>query len=219
MSKIEAVLFDMDGVIFDTERVYLEHWIKIFKKYGYEMKKEVYVSVMGRGRENVMKTFLEIYGESLPIVQMYKEKDELLVQAIEDGQVPMKPGAKEILNLLKENNIKIGLATSAKRDRMMMQLKMGKIENEFDAIVCGDDITNSKPDPEIFLKAAEKLSVHPEYCVVVEDSSSGIKAAYSAEMMALHVEDLKKADEEILKHCHKNFKNLFEIGEYLIQLT
>jgi len=215
MSKIEAVLFDMDGVIFDTERVYLEHWIKIFKKYGYEMKKEVYVSVMGRGRENVMKTFLEIYGESLPIVQMYKEKDELLVQAIEDGQVPMKPGAKEILNLLKENNLKIGLATSAKRDRMMMQLKMGKIENEFDAIVCGDDITNSKPDPEIFLKAAQKLSVNPENCVVVEDSPSGIKAAYNAEMIGLHVEDLKKSDKEILKYCYKSFKNLLEIKEYI----
>jgi HAD superfamily hydrolase (TIGR01509 family) len=150
---------------------------------------------------------------------MYKEKDELLVQAIEDGQVPMKPGAKEILNLLKGNNLKIGLATSAKRDRMIMQLKMGKIENEFDAIVCGDDITNSKPDPEIFLKAAEKLCVNSQYCAVVEDSPSGIKAAYNAEMLALHVQDLKEADEEILKHCHKNFKNLFEIGEYLIQLT
>jgi len=218
MSKIEAVIFDMDGVIFDTERVYLEHWIKVFEKYGYEMKKEIYVSVMGRGRGNVMKTFLEIYGESLPIVQMYKEKDELLIQAIEDGQVPMKPGAKEILNLLKENNLKIGLATSAKRDRMIMQLKMGKIENEFDAIVCGEDITNSKPDPEIFLKAAKKLSVYPENCVGVEDSPSGIKAVYSAEMLALHVEDLKEADEEILKHCHKNFKNLFEIGEYIMQL-
>jgi len=219
MNKIEAVLFDMDGVIFDTEKVYLEHWIKIFKKYGYEMKKEVYVSVMGRGRENVMKTFLEIYGENLPIVQMYKEKDELLVQAIEEGKVPMKPGAKEILNSIKENNFKIALATSAKRDRMMMQLKMGKIENEFDAIVCGDDITNSKPDPEIFLKAAQKLSVNPENCVVVEDSPSGIKAAYSAKMIGLHVEDLKKADEEILKHCYKSFKDLFEIKECLIQLT
>ena len=219
MNKIEAVLFDMDGVIFDTERVYLEHWIKIFKKYGYEMKKEVYVSVMGRGRENVMKTFLEIYGENLPIEEMYKEKDKLLVQAIEDGQVPMKPGALEILNCLKENNFKIALATSAKRNRMMMQLKMGKIENEFDAIVCGDDITNSKPNPEIFLKAAQKLSVNPENCVVVEDSPSGIKAAYSAEMMGLHVEDLKEADEEMLKHCHKSFKNLFEIRDYLIELT
>ncbi|BCZ44798.1 hydrolase [Clostridium gelidum] len=215
MNKIEAVLFDMDGVIFDTERVYLEHWIKIFKKYGYEMKKEIYVSVMGRGRENIMKTFVKIYGENLPILQMYKEKDQLLVQAVKEGQVPMKPGAKEILNFLKENNFKIALATSAKKDRMMMQLKIGKIENKFDAIVCGDDITNSKPDPEIFLKAAQKLSVNPENCVVVEDSPSGIKAAYSAEMMGLHVEDLKKADEEILKYCHKSFKNLLEIKEYI----
>jgi len=150
---------------------------------------------------------------------MYKEKDELLVQAIEKGEVPMKLGAKEILHFLKENNFKIALATSAKRNRMMMQLEMSKIENEFDAIVCGDDIINSKPDSEIFLKVAEKLFVNPENCVVVEDSPSGIKAAYSAEMIGLHVEDLKKADEEILEHCHKSFKNLFEIREYLIRLT
>ncbi|MEQ8155603.1 MAG: HAD family phosphatase [Clostridiaceae bacterium] len=218
MSKIEAVLFDMDGVIFDTERVYLEHWTKIFQKYGYKMTKEIYISVMGRGRQNVTKTFLEIYGQDLPIEQMYKEKDELLLQAVESGKVPMKPGVKEILNFLKENKFKIGLATSAKRDRMMMQLKMGNIEKEFDTIVCGDDITNSKPNPEIFLKAAERLSVNPKKCAVVEDSPAGIKAAYNAEMRALHVEDLKKADEEILKSCHKNFKNLFEIKEYLYQL-
>lgn len=218
MSEINAVLFDMDGVIFDTERVYLEHWIQVFEKYGYEMKKEVYVSVMGTGRQNVMKTFKEIYGEDLPIIEMYKEKDALLIQAIEEGKVPMKPGAKEILKFLKENKIKAALATSAKRNRMDMQLKMGNIENEFDAIICGDDITNSKPDPEIFLKAAQKISVAPENCAVVEDSPSGIKAAHRAEMMALHVEDLKKADEEILKNCHKSFKDLFEIKEYLIQL-
>ena len=219
MSRIEAVLFDMDGVIFDTERVYLEHWMQIFEKYGYEMKKEIYTSVMGTGRENVMRVFKEIYGDDLPIVQMYKEKDELLVQAVEEGQVPMKPGAKEILNFLRENNFKTALATSAKRDRTNMQLKMGKIESEFDAVVCGDDITNSKPDPERFLKVAQKLSISSRNCIVVEDSSAGIKAAYSAKMMGLHVEDLKKADEEILEYCHKSFKNLFEIKEYLIQLT
>jgi beta-phosphoglucomutase len=218
MSKIKAVLFDMDGVIFDTERVYLEHWIQVFQKYGYEMKKEVYVSVMGRGRKNVMKLFKEIYGEDLPITEMYKEKDKLLVQAIEEGQVPMKPGAKEILVFLKENNFKIALATSAKADRTKRQLEMGSIQDKFDAIVTGDDIINSKPDPEIFLKAAEKISLKPENCIVVEDSSAGIKAAYNAKITALHVEDLKEADEEILEYCHKNFKNLDEIKEYISRL-
>lgn len=219
MSRIEAVLFDMDGVIFDTERVYLEHWIQVFESHGYKMTKEVYTSVMGRGRENVMRIFKEIYGDYLPIVEMYKEKDKLLVQAVEERKVPMKPGVKEILNFLKGNNIKIALATSAKRDRTDMQLKMGKIENEFDTVVCGDDIINSKPDPEIFLKAAQRLSTSPENCIVVEDSSAGIKAAYNAKMMGLHVEDLKKVDEEILEYCHKSFKDLFEIKEYLTQLT
>ncbi|SFC13792.1 HAD family hydrolase [Clostridium uliginosum] len=215
MNEIKAVLFDMDGVIFDTERIYLDIWTKVFDKYGYKMTKEVYVSVMGRGRKNVIKTFLDVYGQDLPIIRMYDEKDDSLVQVIDKGEVPMKFGAKEILNFLKENGYKIALATSAKRDRLNKQLKMGDIKKVFDAIVCGDDVINAKPDPEIFLKAAKKLSVNPENCIVIEDSPAGIKAAYNAKMIGLHVEDLKKSDEEIMKYCHKSFKNLLEIKEYL----
>jgi HAD superfamily hydrolase (TIGR01509 family) len=219
MKKIKAILFDMDGVIFDTERIYLEHWIEIFQKYGYTMTQEVYASVMGRGRENVMRIFKEVFGQDLPILEMYKEKDKMLKQAVEEGKVPMKPGAKEILSFLKNNNFKTALATSAKRDRMLMQLKMANIEAEFDAVICGDDITKSKPNPEIFLMAAQSIGIAPENCAVVEDSSAGIEAAYKAEMLALHVEDLKKPDEEILKYCKKSFKDLFEIKEYLVQLS
>ena len=219
MDKIEAVLFDMDGVIFDTERVYLEGWKKVFKKYGYEMTKEVYISVMGTGRKNVSKTFVDIYGEDLPIMQMYEEKDRELFKDIEEGKVHLKQGVKEILAFLKEKGYKTALATSAKRERAMKQLGMVDIEELFDAIVCGDEVEKSKPDPGIFLMAAKKLSIKPENCIVVEDSPAGIKAAYNAEMIGFHVEDLKKADEEILKHCHKSFENLLEIKEYLIQLT
>ena len=219
MKKFEAVLFDMDGVIFDTERVYLDGWKKVFKKYGYEMTKEIYISVMGTGRKNVSKTFLNIYGADLPIIQMYEEKDRELFKAIAEGQVPLKQGVKEILGFLKEKGYKTALATSAKRERTMKQLKMGGIEELFDAIVSGDEAEKSKPDPGIFLTAAKKLSIKPENCIVVEDSPAGIQAAYNAEMMGLHVEDLKEADEEILKYCHKNFKNLLEIKEYINELT
>ncbi|WP_160686779.1 HAD family phosphatase [Clostridium sp. C2-6-12] len=218
MKEIKAVLFDMDGVIFDTERVYLEDWKKVFKKYGYEMKKEIYVSVMGTGRINVSETFLSIYGEDLPITQMYEEKDRELFKAIDEGKIPLKEGAKEILMYLKEKGYKTALATSAKRERAMKQLKMGKIEELFDAVVTGDEVEKSKPDPGIFLTAAKKLSEEPENCIVVEDSSAGIKAAYNAKMIGFHVEDLKEADEDILKYCHKNFKNLLEIKEYINEL-
>jgi len=215
MNKIEAVLFDLDGVIFDTEIVYLDIWTKIFQSYEHKMTKEVYISVMGRGRNNVIKTFLDVYGHDLPIIQMYKEKDENLAQIIEKGQIPMKVGAKEILKFFKENKYKVALATSAKRDRAIKQLKMANIEDVFDIIVCGDEVINAKPDPEIFLKAAEKLSINPKNCIVIEDSPAGIKAAYNAKMVGIHVEDLKKADEEILKYCHKSFKNLLDIKQYL----
>jgi HAD superfamily hydrolase (TIGR01509 family) len=215
MKKIKAILFDMDGVIFDTERVYLEGWKKVFKKYGYEMKKEIYVSVMGTGRKNVSETFVRIYGEDLPIIQMYEEKDRELFKAIDEGKVPLKEGAKEILIFLRENGYKTALATSAKRERAMKQLKMGKIEELFDVVVTGDEVEKSKPDPGIFLTAAKKLSEEPENCIVVEDSPAGIKAAYNAKMIGFHVEDLKEADENILNYCHKNFKNLLEIKEYI----
>lgn len=214
MDKIEAVVFDMDGVIFDTENVYLDTWTKIFQKYGYKMTKDLYVTVMGRGRKNVIETFLKVYGQYLPIMEMYREKDKQIEQAVKMGQVPTKLGALEILKYLKDSDYKIALATSAKRERAMLQLKKYNIEEVFDVIICGDEITNGKPEPEIFLKAAEKLSINPVNCIVIEDSSAGIKAAYKAKMTGIHVEDLKEADEEILKYCHKNFKNLLEIKEY-----
>ena len=215
MNKIKAVLFDMDGVIFDTEREYLQEWNKIFEKYGYEMKKEIYVSVMGRGRKKVKEIFKENFGNDLPIEKMYIEKDKMLKEAIENNKVPLKQGALELLEFLKKNGYKTALATSAKKDRVKSQVTHAKINNLFDAIVCADDIVNSKPDPEIFLKAAEKVNIKPENCVVIEDSEAGIRAAFNAGMIAFHVKDLKEADENIMKYCDKNFENLIEIKKYI----
>lgn len=211
----KAVIFDMDGVIFDTERVYLEIWKSVFEKYGYKMTKELYITVMGTGRKNVIKTFLENFGDDLPIEKMYEEKDNQLFYIIENQGIPLKKGVKELFSMLKEKNYKIALATSAKRDRVEKQIKDKWLKESFDAIVCGDDVEKGKPSPDIFLKAAKEIDVEPENCFVVEDSPAGIKAAFSGGMKGIHVEDLKAADEDILKYCEKNFKNLQEIKEYL----
>ena len=218
MQKIKAVLFDMDGVIFDTERAYLDTWMKVFNKYGYKMKKEIYISVMGTGRKNVKKTFLNIYGEDLPIEDMYKEKDEILANIINEGKVPLKIGAIEILEYLKEHGYKTALATSARKVRGENQLKMAGIEKYFDKKIYGDDITNGKPDPEIFLKAADELGVYPEECIVIEDSPAGIEAAFRGKMYGIHVEDLKEADDIIKKYCFKNYKKLIEVREFIEKL-
>ena len=215
MNNIKGLVFDMDGVIFDTEKVYLHTWTKVFHQHGYEMSKDVYISVMGTGRENVKKVFLETFGQDLPIEEMYKEKDEQLLKVVRKGQVPLKLGVKELLSAARQNGYKIALATSSRRERLDIQLKTKNMEEYFDVIVCGDDISKGKPDPEIFLKACYKLKLKPENCIVIEDSLAGIKGAYNGKFIGFHVEDLKKADDEILKYCHKCFKDLLEIKEYL----
>lgn len=215
IKDIEAVIFDMDGVIYDTEAFYLKHWIQVFEEYGYKMTKEIYIKAMGRGRKKVKEYFKSIFGDDLPIDEMYIKKDKLLFDAIRNKEVPLKPGALEFLSYLKNNNIKTALATSAKRERLDIQLEDSPIVQYFDAIVCGDDVVNSKPDPEIFLKAAKKIGANPEKCIVIEDSEAGIKAAHDGEMIAFHVEDLKEADDSIKENANMLFKNLKEIQDYL----
>ena len=211
----KAVIFDMDGVIFDTEKVYLDIWIEVFEKYGYKMTKELYVNVMGTGRKNVIKTFLENFGDDLPIEKMYEEKDNQLFYIIENQGIPLKKGVKELFSMLKEKNYKIALATSAKRERVEKQIKDKWLKESFDAIVCGDDVEKGKPSPDIFLKAAKEIDVEAKDCFVVEDSPAGIKAAFSGGMKGIPVEDLKVADEDILKYCQKSFKDLQEVKKYL----
>lgn len=210
INKIKAIIFDMDGVIFDTETVYLKVWSDVFEKYGYKMTKEIYASVLGTGRENVKKVFLNNFGNEIPIDHMYIEKDENLAKEIEKG-VPLKLGAYEILTYLRENDFKIALATSAISERAFKQLKQANIESFFNVIVCRDDVRKTKPNPEIFLRAANKLGVMPEQCIVIEDSSAGIEAAVNAGMVPIHVVDLKEADEKILRNSYKSFNDLNEI--------
>ena len=215
MTKIKGVLFDMDGVIFDTEKAYLDTWTKVFKSYGYDLKRETYISIMGTGRDNAVKTFKEAFGHNIPMEDMYRDKDRILKEIIESGRVPLKQGAVEILTYLRENNVKTALATSARMWRAETQLNMAGIKDMFDKITCGDEIKNLKPNPDIFLKSAEKLGLNPDECIVIEDSPSGIQAAFNAGMYGIHVEDLKEADETIKKYCRANFRNLIEIKQYI----
>lgn len=216
--EINAVIFDMDGVIFDTESLYLKHWCSIFSKYGYEMTKENYLLVMGRGRKVVKEKFLGIYGENLPIDNMYKEKDYELSKYIEENEVPIKEGAYELLEFLKASGYKVALATSAKRGRAMKHLKDSRFENYFDVIITGEDIEKTKPNPEIFLKALERLNIEPKKAVVIEDSIAGIKAAKNAGIFAIHVPDLKEPDEEIIKEADIIVSNLLEVKSIVLNL-
>ncbi|HGL5935975.1 TPA: HAD family hydrolase, partial [Clostridioides difficile] len=106
-----------------------------------------------------------------------------------------------------------------KRERAVKRLAKANLKDYFDAIVCGDDVVNSKPNPEIFLKAAKKINVNPKNCIVIEDSPMGVEAAYNGGIRCINVPDLKEPDEQIKSQSHKILENLLEVREYLKSLN
>lgn len=215
MDKIEGVIFDMDGTLFDTERLSFGFWKKAFKKYGYVMNKEIYVSLMGRKRKDSRQILLKKYGEDLPIDKIYEEKDNEMLKYIYENGVPVKIGVYELLEFLSRQRYKVALATSTSRTRALDLLENAGIKDKFCVIVCGDDVINSKPAPEIFLTAAEKLEADPKRCIVLEDSPVGIEAAYNGGMMGINIPDLKEPDEKIKKYSYKICRSLLEVRDYL----
>jgi len=216
LEKIRTVIFDMDGVLFDTEKVYLDVWTSVCEKYGYKMTKEIYCKVIATGRENVKRVFKKEFGDNIPIEEMYKEKDIKLAIELEKN-VPVKDGAYELLTYLKNKKYNLALATSASKERMNKQLNHAGFRWIFDEVVSRDEVREIKPNPEIFLKVANKLGVDPKECIVIEDSLAGVKAAYRGNMTPIHVVDLKTSDEEIKKYCYRSFNNLIEIKEEIFK--
>ena len=208
---IKAIIFDLDGVIFDTERLYLEVWKEIFFKYGYKLEDEVYFSVMGKGRKRVKEIYIEKFGRVLKIDEMYIKKDERLNDRIYSDKNLLKQGVVEILILLKANNYKIGLATSAKRDRVERMLNDYNIYQFFDVIVTGEEIENSKPSPEIYLKVMDKLTVKANNCLVIEDSLAGVEAGLKSGSQVIHIKDLV----DIKNKDVISMKSILELKEYI----
>lgn len=212
--KIKAIIFDMDGVILDTEKLYLEVWKEIFLEYGYNLKNEIYFSVMGKGREKVKEVYLEHFGNDLRIEEMYEKKDLRLNKRMYSGENLLKKDVVEILSYLKSNKYKIGLATSARRDRVDRQLLEYDIYKYFDVIVTGEEVANAKPNPEIFLKVMDKLSVEPIDSIIVEDSIAGIIAGLSAKAKVVNVKDLVEVNiEDIVK-----IKSILELKKIISNL-
>lgn len=217
MKKIDAVIFDMDGVLIDSERISFQCFQEVFKEYNYKMDEKFYLKLIGRNVKSIKEIMKEEYGEDFPFDIIYRKKADLAHEITDKNGVIVKPGVHELLDYLNEKNYKIAVASSTRKERVLQLLEEAKIKDKVDYIIGGDQVENSKPNPEIFLKAAKGLDVKAENCIVIEDSDAGITAAHAAKMVGIHVPDMKFLEEDTKALAYKICESLFEVKEYLHQ--
>ncbi len=209
--KIELVIFDMDGLMFDTERIYYKAWQESAAAHGYSITWETYVQIVARNSRYIEKVLKEILGEALPFDAICEEKRAIADGIIDQEGITKKEGLVELLDHLEKKGIKKAVATSSMREKALRYLELGEIKERFDYIICGNDVEESKPNPEIFLKVAAHFGIAPEACMVLEDSRLGIQAAKAAGMTGIFIPDLVQADKEILGNASKQVASLREV--------
>ena len=215
MKSIKAVIFDMDGILIDTERISFNAFKEVLKGYNYEMSEEFYLTMIGRNVKSIKEVMLSEYGSSFPFDEIYEKKVKIAVETIDRDGVIIKPGVHELVDYLKDNNYRIAVATSTRKERAHYLLEQIGIKDKVDYIICGDQVVNSKPDPEIFLKAAKGIGIEPQNCMVIEDSDAGILAASRAGMTGINVPDMKKPDENMKKLAFKICSSLLDVKTYM----
>lgn len=210
-----AIIFDMDGVLFDTERICCECWEEIGESMGLGDLSEGIRGCIGLNRNDAEAFMYNLYGEDFPFEEFTETVHVLMKKRLLEEGTPVKEGVREILKYLKENGYIIGMASSSSKESVMEHLKETGLEEYFRAVVTGDMVEHSKPDPDIYLKACEELGVTPMNVIAIEDSPNGIRSAYRAGMKPVMVPDLIEPAPEIEAMLYGKFYSLLDVLDYM----
>lgn len=212
---MDAVIFDLDGLLADTEIISLKVYQELLKDFGIPFTEETYSrEYSGHREEENVQRFLDTYDLPWNFDQTLEKVYELEARILDKG-VNLKKGAKNLLAFLKREGIPIALATSSVESRARMILDSNGILSLFDHLVFAKDVKRSKPYPDIFLKACSDLNVLPENCLVLEDSEAGIAAAYRAGIPVIYIPDLKMPAQSFLNKTEQVFQDLDAVRDYL----
>ena len=214
---MKAVIFDMDGLMFDTERVFMKAWDYAGEKIGIGKAGYMVIKTLGMNIVTSRQIWEQEFKDEYDRQGLQKYTKEFLRKYYTENKVPVKHGLYILLDYLKEQKVKMAVATSSPRWEVEHHLKQANVFDYFKGIVCGDMIKKSKPDPEIYLAACELLKEKPEECYALEDSESGILSAYHAGCKTIMIPDLWQPKEEIEKMIIGKFENLEKVKEYFIE--
>lgn len=191
-SSIQCVIFDMDGCLVNSERIYIEGWMNAFQSKKIPITQEIVEGWAGHGLTWINEQVEQYTHNHLLTLELRQLREEYFYQQLFLGNVNLMPYAHELLSYLKENKVLIGLATCTLESKASEILKYHKLEDFFDFTVFGNEVSNFKPSPDIYLKALEKSGVDVNHCIVFEDSPTGVMSAHQAGLKVIYIPDLAK---------------------------
>ncbi len=206
-----AVIFDMDGLMLDSERMARRAWTRALAEQGFQLDEISYLRLVGRTVQDAQRILGELFGPTLPYAQVFEQRQAYYDADIAENGIPVKPGLLALLDFLEEKKLPKVVASSTPCWFATRKLARVGIEQRFCSITCGDMVENGKPAPDLFLEAARKMDYAPQRCVVLEDSEAGILAAHRAGMLPVMVPDLKPPTDEIRKIAYRIFPTLADV--------
>lgn len=212
---VKAVLFDLDGTLIDTEKIYQQVWPRTVEHFGFHMTKEQVLKLRSLGRPFAPEQFKEWYGEGFDYVKARAYRKVLFEEIIARDGIGLKEGAREILEWLKDRNILIATATATDEERTGRYLEKVGLLSYFDKICCATMVNEGKPKPDIYLYAASEVGVPKENCIAVEDAPNGVRSASAAGIKTIYIPDTFDDEEEIKGLYYKKFSSLLDLKKVI----
>lgn len=214
---IQAVIFDMDGTLIDTEKYYRIFWPKALAEFGYHMTDEQALLMRSLGRPFAPKQLKEWFGESLDYYAVRDRRKEMMEEWLDREGIRCKPGALELIKRLKAAGITTAIATATDLQRTAKYMKLTGLEGYFDRLISATQVAEGKPSPDIYLFACKELGLKPEECLAVEDSPNGVMSAYLAGCKVVMVPDQTKPDQELLQCLYATADRLDAIYDMVVE--
>lgn len=216
MSKVKTVIFDMDGLMFDTETIYYKANQETADALGMDYSFDVYKQFIGAGDDIYKKAMHEMYDDHVLLGRFLEDSQKVLDESFLNGPVDMHEGLVELLDYLKENDIPAVVASSTHREMVEHLLNRLEVRHYFKDVVGGDEVPTAKPDPAIFNKAFTKTGIeNKEEAIILEDSKNGVLAAHGANIPVIHVPDMIELDEETEEKTIAVLPDLHHVIEYI----